>query len=62
MTHPHRISTQTNWDLAKGAMLGVVQGTVSVAIPMLVLWWFFGHLIPDERPVPAKTIEAGIKI
>lgn len=63
MTHPHRVSDQTNWHIAKCAALGLVEGTLSVGIPILVAWYFFGHLLPvAERPAPAPTIEAGIKI
>jgi hypothetical protein len=63
MSHPHRINTCTNAELAKGAILGLLQGWLSVAIPMAVAWYFFGHLLPEPEPAVQKPIiEARIDV
>jgi len=61
MTHPHRINDVSNWEIVKGAFWGMIRGTLSVGIPILLFWYFFGHLLPGaDRPVVAKSIEARI--
>jgi hypothetical protein len=63
MTHPHRINTATNVQIAAGAFLGLIQGLLSVGIPVLLFWLFFGHLLPGaERAAPKPTIEARIDV
>jgi hypothetical protein len=64
MTHPHRINTCSNAELAKGMFWGAVNGFVAVAIPVLLIWYFFGHLLPGgaaDHPV-AHATEVRIKI
>jgi hypothetical protein len=62
MTHPHRINTCTNAELAKGIALGLLQGWLSVAIPMAIAWYFFGHLLPEKSPPHPKQIEVRIDV
>jgi hypothetical protein len=62
MTHPHRINTVSNWEIAKCAAIGALQGWLSVAIPMAIAWYFFGHLLPEKNPPHPKQIEVRIDV
>lgn len=63
MTHPHRINDVSNWEIAKGAFWGMIRGTLSVGIPVLLAWYFFGHLLPGADSAPmAKGIEVRIDV